>query len=137
MATDITVGLPGLVQLIREPLPPNDEPPMPADGSVWPSLAWEERLRTRCRHLGLPRLLGRFTDDEYSYLAVEAPTGAMLWDAWDDPAYGMAEKFGWLIQLADLLKLALGARPSSQFARLGSWRSCKLRLLSPVQCLCP
>lgn len=93
------------VQLAREPLPPGEEVPLPGDGSIWPSLAWEERLRSRCRHIGLPRVLSRFVDQGHAYLVLEVPTGVNLWDAWEDPAWPVAEKFGWLIQLADLLQV--------------------------------
>jgi serine/threonine protein phosphatase PrpC len=55
--------------------------------------------------MGLPRVLGRFTDHEYAYLALEVPHGVNLWDAWDDPAWPTSEKFGWLIQLADMLQV--------------------------------
>lgn len=96
------------VQLVREELPPNGET-QPSDGSVWPSLAWEERIRSRCRHHGLPRVLGRFTDSGFAYLALEVPNGISLWDAWDDPSCPAADKYGWLIQLADLLQVVHAA----------------------------
>lgn len=95
----------GHVQLVREALPVGDEPPLPSDGSIWPSLAWEERLRHRCRHMGLPRVVNRFADADHTYLVLELPIGTNLWDAWDDPTYATADKYGWLIQLADLLQV--------------------------------
>ncbi|MBX7103342.1 MAG: protein phosphatase 2C domain-containing protein [Gemmataceae bacterium] len=105
LARDESLESLDFVQLVREPLPPGDDLPIPGDGSVWPSLAWEERLRTRCRHLGLPRVLARFNDQGYGYIVLEVPVGVNLWDAWEDPAWPVAEKFGWLIQLADLLQV--------------------------------
>jgi serine/threonine protein phosphatase PrpC len=104
LARDESAAGGGCVQLVREELAADGEPPA-GDGSVWPSLAWEERLRSRCRHHGLPRVLGRFSDDGFAYLALEIPAGVSLWDAWDDPASPTADKFGWLIQLADLLQV--------------------------------
>lgn len=105
LAKDHSTKSPQFVQLIRERLPVGDEPPLPADGSIWPSLAWEERLRTKCKHMGLPRVLGRFQDVNYAYLALELPLGVNLWDAWEDAAWPTDEKFGWLIQLADMLQV--------------------------------
>jgi PPM family protein phosphatase len=105
LARDSSTSASTYVQLVRESLPEGEDPPLPADGSIWPSLAWEERLRGRCKHMGLPRVLGRFNDHDYAYLALEVPHGVNLWDAWDDPAWPTAEKFGWLIQLADLFQV--------------------------------
>lgn len=93
------------VQLVREHLPVEDENERPADGTVWPSLTWEEKLRSRCRHIGLPKLVHRFTENGCAYLAIEVPKGTNLWDAWEDPTYSTADKYGWLIQLADLLQV--------------------------------
>lgn len=105
LACDLSLSAQPFVQLIRAPLQHHEDQPVPADGTVWPSLAWEEKLRSRCRHMGLPRVLGHFSDEQFNYLALEVPSGVQLWDAWDDPAWPMAEKIGWLIQLADLMQL--------------------------------
>lgn len=105
LAEDKGGDLPRHVQLVREKLPGDGELEIPSDGSVWPSLSWEEKLRSRCRHIGLPRFLRRFAEDGYAYLAIEVPDGTNLWDAWDDATYPMADKYGWLIQLADLLQI--------------------------------
>src|SRR5437764_5627697 len=37
-------------------------------GLSWPSIAWENDLRQRAQHLGLPRVLDRFQDADYAYL---------------------------------------------------------------------
>ncbi len=105
LAKDRSTKFAPYVQLIREQQPVGGDPPLPGDGSIWPSLAWEERLRSKCKHMGLPRVLGRFQDGDYAYLALELPKGVNLWDAWDDADWPTAEKFGWLIQLADLLQV--------------------------------
>jgi serine/threonine protein phosphatase PrpC len=105
LAEDVSAHPPAYVQLVRESSPTDGEPALPADGSVWPSLAWEERLRHRCRHIGLPKVVQRFNDAGHAYLAIELPSGTNLWDAWDDPTYATADKYGWLIQLADLLQV--------------------------------
>ena len=76
----------------------------PPDPPPWPGLAWEEDLRRRAQHLGLSRALERFTAGGWDYLALEGPAGVTLWDVWDDPAYGAFERYGWLAQLADLLR---------------------------------
>ncbi|MFL5330447.1 MAG: protein phosphatase 2C domain-containing protein [Gemmataceae bacterium] len=87
------------VQLVRAPLDEREA----SDGSVWPSLAWEERVRERCQHSGMPRIVGRVTSECARYLILEIPEGPHLWDAWDDAGVTIGDKFGWLIQLADLL----------------------------------
>jgi serine/threonine protein phosphatase PrpC len=88
------------VVLLREPTPTRP----PAGPPAWPGLAWEEDLRRRARHLGLSGVLDRFTAGGHDHLALEGPTGVTLWDVWDDPTYGAFERFGWLAQLADLLR---------------------------------
>jgi protein phosphatase len=70
----------------------------------WPSLAWEDDLRRRTQHPGLPPVLDRFADGGWGYLVLEAPAGITLWDVWDNPAHGAFERYGWLTQLADLLR---------------------------------
>lgn len=102
---DLASEPPQPVLLLREQATPVGEPIAACDGSVWPSLAWEERLRQRCRHPGLPRLLGRCSTDGYNYLILESPQGIHLWDAWDEQGYGPGERFGWLIQIADMLQV--------------------------------
>lgn len=76
----------------------------PADPAAWPSLAWEDELRRRAGSLGLPRVLDRFVDAGRRWVALETPAGVTLWDVWDEPTYGPPERFGWLGQLADLLR---------------------------------
>src|SRR4051794_15030448 len=52
------------VILAREPRPadPKATRPWPAP---WPSLAWEDDLRRRARHLGLPRVVDSFADGDW------------------------------------------------------------------------
>ncbi len=90
------------VLILREPIAGTDaaRPAVPA----WPSLAWVEDLDGRARHLGLPRLTDRLEEGGAAYLIFEAPMGVSLWDAWDDPAVGSFERYGWLIDLAELLR---------------------------------
>src|SRR3954467_6379690 len=76
-ATDLAGETPIPVLLVREPAAVPGELDSD-DGSVWPSLAWEELLRMRCRHPGLPRLLGRCEDDNFVYLVLESPQGVTL-----------------------------------------------------------
>src|SRR4051812_25837518 len=94
-----TAGV-GPIVLISEPTPDAEAP-----GSLaWPSLAWEEDLRQRAGPLGLSRVLDRFTERDRDWLALEVPAGVTLWDVWDEPTYGAAERYGWLGQLAELLR---------------------------------
>jgi serine/threonine protein phosphatase PrpC len=74
-------------------------PALPA----WPSLDWEQGLLTTLRHPGLPALLDRFTEGEFEYLVEEMPTGRTLWDAWDDPEAGSEQRFGYLVEIAEIL----------------------------------
>jgi serine/threonine protein phosphatase PrpC len=73
-------------------------------GPAWPSLAWEEDLRHRVGLAGLPRVLDRFEIPGRAFVVLETPAGVTLWDVWEDPTFGPAERFGWLGQLADLLR---------------------------------
>ncbi|HEY1375433.1 MAG TPA: protein phosphatase 2C domain-containing protein, partial [Gemmataceae bacterium] len=83
--------------VLTEPLPA-------ADSEHWPGVAWEEAVRRRAGDLGLPRAVDRFDDDGRACLVLESPPGVPLWDVWDDPALGAAERYGWLARLADLLR---------------------------------
>ncbi|MFO0808270.1 MAG: protein phosphatase 2C domain-containing protein [Gemmataceae bacterium] len=90
------------VVIARQPLTAvdsgsNDSPP-------WPDLAWEVALRQRFGLFGLTCIVDTFADADFDYLVLERPAGVAFWDAWDDPAIGAFERFGWLIQLASLLK---------------------------------
>lgn len=67
-------------------------------------LAWEADVRERAQHLGIPRVIERFRADEFEYLVLEDPAGISLWDAWDDPSIGAADRFSWLVRLADCLR---------------------------------
>lgn len=80
-----------------------------ADAVSWPSLTWEADVRSRARHLGMPRVLDRFCSADADFLVLEEPAGISLWDAWDDPSIGMAERFSWLARLADCLRSLHGA----------------------------
>jgi serine/threonine protein phosphatase PrpC len=125
------------VVLIREPLPETDRTvPHPPR---WPSLAWEDDLTRRVRHVGLPRILDAFGADGFANLVFEWPAGVTLWDAWDDPAAGAAERFGWLARLAELLRAL--HRPG---ALLESLSPAQVRItplgevvLDPTVCLLP
>lgn len=79
-----------------EPISPSPRP--------WPSLEWEQNVRSRALHLGLPRIIDQFHAEGFSILILEDPSGISLWDAWDDPNVGRKEQIGWLLQLADLIR---------------------------------
>ena len=79
------------------------EIPHPADPNGWPGVIWEQALLLRAAHLSLPRLIDAFTEDGFSYLIEEIPTGVSLWDAWDRDEVTNRERFGWLIQIAEAL----------------------------------
>jgi protein phosphatase len=71
---------------------------------LWPSLEWEQALLTNLQHPGLPAVLDRFTEDGFDYLVEEMPAGRSLWDAWDDPEADSARRFGYLADLAEILR---------------------------------
>lgn len=71
---------------------------------VWPSLEWERLLLSTLEHSGLPAVLDRFTEDDFDYLVEEAPAGRSLWDAWDDPESDSAQRFGYLAEVAEILR---------------------------------
>jgi serine/threonine protein phosphatase PrpC len=97
---DETAGV-GPVVLLSEP--ENDWLP-DGGGPPWPGLAWEQDIRRRIGAVGLARILDRFNAGGRDFIVLETPAGFNLWDVWDEPAYGPAERYGWLGQLADLLR---------------------------------
>jgi serine/threonine protein phosphatase PrpC len=70
----------------------------------WPSIGWEVEIRARAQHLGIPRIIDQFVDGQHLFLVIEDPIGVSLWDAWDDPAVDLPERYGWLLNLADTLR---------------------------------
>jgi PPM family protein phosphatase len=83
------------VIILTEPLmAPND----------WPCTPWEDRIRDDQRDLGLSSVRDRFEECGRAFLALEYPEGVTLWEAWDDPAFGTSERYGWLRRLADLIR---------------------------------
>lgn len=69
---------------------------------AWPSLTWERGL-LGLEHPGLPHRVAEFIENGCEYLVEEIPTGMSLWDAWDDPEQTSAQKFGYLVQVAETL----------------------------------
>jgi serine/threonine protein phosphatase PrpC len=93
-----------------EILPSFDEPVAAAPNTdvvpgkpAWPSIAWERRLLRALEHPSLPAELAYFTDEGHEYLVLEAPTGQLLWDAWDDPENTGRDRFEWLAEVAEAL----------------------------------
>lgn len=89
-----------------------DAPFVEAEGRsepAWPSIAWETALLEKLRHPALPRLIDHFTDDGFEYLIEERPAGRSLWDAWDDLDASASDRFGWLVQIVELLRELYGA----------------------------
>jgi serine/threonine protein phosphatase PrpC len=82
---------------------PTVEIPDPADPNGWPGVNWEQGVLLRAAHLSLPRLIDVFTEDGFSYLVEEAPSGVSLWDAWDRNDVTNRDRFGWLVQVAEAL----------------------------------
>jgi serine/threonine protein phosphatase PrpC len=101
LATDLGTEPPTPVRLLRELAG------SPGGGGepAWPGLDWEAWLRGRTPHPGLPRVLDRFAAGGFDHLVLDDPAGVSLWDAWDDPNQGAAERYGWLARLADMLHL--------------------------------
>jgi protein phosphatase len=87
------------VRIAREP---RQELPIDDARTTWPNVAWEAEIRARTAHLGMPRVLDRIDEADFSQLVIEKPIGIPLWDAWDRAAAN-ADRFQWLIQLADVL----------------------------------
>lgn len=77
--------------------------PDPADPNGWPGVNWEQGILLRAAHLSLPRLIDALTEDGFSYLIEEVPSGVSLWDAWDRDGVAHRERFGWLVQVAEAL----------------------------------
>ena len=68
---------------------------------VWPTIAWESAVLEKAQHPLLPRVLDSFSEGEFDYLIEESLSGRLLWDAWDDPAITVAQRFGWLEEVAE------------------------------------
>jgi serine/threonine protein phosphatase PrpC len=122
-------GRPAPVVVLRAALPPaatvEEAPAGPADDEVlpgfdvpapptelpttapelappaWPAITWERGLLEAVGHPALPAVLDYFTEGGYEYLVEELPTGASLWDAWDDPEADCRRRFGYLKQVAE------------------------------------
>ena len=71
---------------------------------AWPGLGWEWALLTRAHHAGVPQVLNHFPDGEDYFLVEEAFAGQSLWDAWDDPAATVRQRFTWLAEAAEALE---------------------------------
>ncbi len=71
---------------------------------LWPRIAWEQDLLSTLQHPGLPAVLDRFSEDGFDYLIEEVPPGRSLWDAWDDPEADSARRYGYLADLAEVLR---------------------------------
>ncbi|MBO0698130.1 MAG: protein phosphatase 2C domain-containing protein, partial [Zavarzinella sp.] len=69
-----------------------------------PGVAWEQGVLLRAAHLSLPRLIDSFTEDGFTYLVEEVPTGTRLWEAWDGEGVTNRVRFAWLVQLAEALE---------------------------------
>lgn len=69
----------------------------------WPGILWEQQTLAMLQHPAIPRSLDRFQKDNDEYLVVESPQGTVLWDAWDDPDSEWEQKFGYLVQIAEVL----------------------------------
>src|SRR5262245_55357105 len=67
-----------------EPLPVANFVPAAA-GPAFPSLEWERGILEKAQHPALPKVVDSFVDNNFEYLILEAQTGRVLWDAWDDP----------------------------------------------------
>jgi serine/threonine protein phosphatase PrpC len=77
--------------------------PDQAEPAGWPGVGWEQGVLLRAAHLSLPRLIDSFVEDGFSYLVEEVPAGDSLWDAWDRHEVSQRQRFGWLIQIAEVL----------------------------------
>jgi serine/threonine protein phosphatase PrpC len=120
-----------------EPAGPGVTQAMPAPD--WPSIAWERRLLHSLANPALPAELDHFTDETHEYLVLEVPQGTLLWDAWDDPDAGAAERFGYLAQVAEALHrlhqggaLLEGLRPDIVVVQDGRARITDLSDLLPL-----
>src|SRR5262249_34894608 len=77
---------------------------------VWPSLAWDRGLIATIGPPALPAEVAYFALDGFEYLVEEVPQGRPLWDAWDDLEATWAQRFGWLVQVAETLHLLHNTR---------------------------
>ena len=92
--------LPGFDDVLTNPVSVTQELPRRPQ---WPSVAWEHGLLRGLEHPALPNVVASFVEDNFDYLIEEVPEGRVLWDAWDDPASGSEQRFGWLAQVAEAL----------------------------------
>ncbi len=92
--------LPGFDDVFTSPASTTEELPRRPQ---WPSVAWERGVLHGLEHPALPHVVASFVEDNFDYLIEEVPEGRILWDAWDDPASGSEQRFGWLAQAAEVL----------------------------------
>ena len=92
--------LPGFDDVFTSPASTTEELPR---RPPWPSVAWERGVLHGLEHPALPHVVATFVEDNFDYLVEEVPEGRILWDAWDDPASGSEQRFGWLAQVAEML----------------------------------
>jgi protein phosphatase len=87
-------------------VPPAASPATAILGSqpIWPSLDWEQALLSTLEHPGLPAVIDRFSEDGFDYLVEEVPAGRSLWDAWEDLEADAARRYGYLAELAEVLR---------------------------------
>ncbi|HZV03754.1 MAG TPA: protein phosphatase 2C domain-containing protein [Gemmataceae bacterium] len=71
---------------------------------TWPSIDWEQAVLATLEHPGLPAVVDRFTEGDFEYLVEEVPEGRSLWDAWDDPEADAELRFGYLAEVAEILR---------------------------------
>jgi protein phosphatase len=92
-----------LVPVLEEEV--TSESPTVAEISLpqWPSLGWEKRVLESINHLSLPRIIDSFVEAGFRYLVLEAPSGQVIWDAWEARTCTWAKRCGWLIQIAEAL----------------------------------
>jgi serine/threonine protein phosphatase PrpC len=93
--------LPDFDEMLATPAPVAE---VVSDKPVWPSLDWEQRLLSALEHRGVPAIVDRFREGDFDYLVEEVPAGRLLWDAWDDPDSNSAQRFGYLVEVAEILK---------------------------------
>ncbi|MGL4554969.1 MAG: protein kinase domain-containing protein, partial [Gemmataceae bacterium] len=70
---------------------------------VWPTIGWERKLLAALESPALPAQLDYFCDDTHVYLVEEVPAGRSLWDAWDAAEGDSRTRFGYLVQIAEIL----------------------------------
>jgi protein phosphatase len=110
MATDTTKEEPDAdedVVNLQAPLDPTPsqsaQRTLSPEAVDWPGAKWLHRFLAQVAG-GVPAVIEYSEENGEEVLVLQPPQGKPLWDAWEDGATSLSQRFGWLRQIAELLQ---------------------------------